>query len=174
MALKQHLETRSRVFIYPMLRLPHYFSSFIHNVYIKHEDFKELVDPHIYVLMKFHPDYSNNINFEDLERIIQDHPDYFTQYDINKGSYVCFVFTVPEIHIDDYLMFLEGKYSKFSEDYQKYLTDNNPDSYFYKVFHKDKMLRRIVEEAIGEKLEDWQEVVSKPDIEEETFTKDKL
>lgn len=174
MALKRQLETRSRLFIYPMLRLPHYFSAFIHNVYIKHEDFQELYDPHIFVIMKFHPDHSNNINFEDLEKLIQDHPDYFTQCDINKGSYVCFVFTVPEIHLDDYLMFVEGKYSKFSKAYQDYLSNSDKNNYYYKVFHRDEVLVQIVEDAIGQKLEDWQEVVSTPDMEEETFRKEKL
>lgn len=164
----------SRLFIYPMLRLPHSFDKFIYNTYIYHEDFKELADPHIFVIMKFNPGEAVGINFEDLERIVQDHIDYFTQYDIDKGSYVCFVFKIPDIHIDDYIMFTKGLYSKFSPDYQEYLGNNNPKNFYYKVFNRVEELRLIVEAKIGEKLDDNDEVIDIMNEVEETFVKTKL
>lgn len=163
----------SRLFIYPMLKLPHSFDYFVHSTYINHEDFGGLLDPHIYIIMKFRLDGAN-INFEDLERIIQDHIDYVTQYDINKGSYICFVFKIPEIYINDYLIFIDGKYSLLSKDYQQYLSGNNTTSIYYKVFNKDSELRKSWEDKIGEKLDKNAEVLSKPDLLKELFTLDKL
>ncbi len=98
------------------------------NVFVGDTEFPEL-DNHIFLLYK----YSASIKYVEFEAWLNEHPDFYAQYDPDK-YHVMYVFKVPERWSDDYKKFKLGKYSDMSIAYKEHLakfynfgslTDNN-------------------------------------------------
>lgn len=78
----------------------------------------------------------------------------------------------------DIELFIQGKYSKFSEELKELLcnrsgTKNIMLSEIYKILYRTQERREKIEELIGQKLDDDAEVASSPDIETEIYMEER-
>lgn len=101
------------------------------------------------------------------------------EYDYPKG-FVVLVYKFPAEYMDDYRLFLKGKYSDFSDKYKELFPMEKKGSskkgipytdptFFAHVFTKSKEMRRFWEEKLGVELEANSDVWSIPDIVKETL-----
>ena len=81
-----------------------------------------------------------------------------------------FVFQVPGIFKEDYLLFKEGKYSHFSDEYKSRFKKG---SNIYKVLHKDPTLKKYWENLLHTKLPRDNEVWDRPYPKDEIYRYDK-
>lgn len=148
-------------FIYPIFNLPRECDNFLFNTYLYHEDFQDLVE-HIYFVYKFSGRisegnnlYSNKIesNYLELETLLQQHPNYFLNTDINSGEYVMFVFEIPEDYILDYNNFLVGNYSLLRKNKNEYKFNSPPIYDMINQRWNNKDLRGIIN-----KTEEWRTI----------------
>jgi len=107
--------TEASRFVLPMLyasdRNDSFFiTSLFNNCYIGDVNHPELQNK-IFLLY----DYKMTVQFVKFERSLELIPEFNTDYDYSGEQQVMYVFDVPEEHIDDYQLFLDGKYSEFSE-----------------------------------------------------------
>jgi len=100
------------------------------------------------------------------------------EYDV--GEFTMLVVDWPERWYKEWDLFIDGKYSKFSPEYKEKFTQEAPPlakkvvrksgtSNGWLIVNKHEAMRRFQEERIGVPLEDWQEVSSIIDMEEEIF-----
>jgi len=95
------------------------------------------------------------------------------------GEYVLVTFKLPPYFKNDRDLFLEGKYSKYSDKAKvtlsqhldKYVTINGKKvlSNGFKILYPTSEDRALLADALGVKLEKDAEIYSSPSIEEETF-----
>lgn len=85
----------------------------------------------------------NNRNFIDI-------------YDLDINS-VVYVFKVPEIYLEDYEIFMQGKYSKHTNKFKQLFFE---DPNFMAIFNKDPKLKSSLEEEIKMSIPDGAEVWS--------------
>lgn len=81
--------------------------------------------------------------------------------DIHKlkdNTYLC-KFTIPDRFKSDYLLFIEGKYSEYSEEAKRILCETAMQPYkkieesvIYKILFKTEDRRKYMEDLVGEKL----------------------
>lgn len=101
------------------------------------------------------------------------------EYDYPKG-FVVLVYKFPAEYMDDYRLFLKGKYSSFSDKYkslfpmEKKGTTNKglpytEPSFFSHIFTKSKEMREFWERRVGQELEEKSDVWSIPNIVKETL-----
>lgn len=105
---------------------------------------------------------------------------YFVEdYDCGYG-FVVIVYKIPELFIDDYKLFIEGKYSKFSKDFMRIFPEVKTvvdmdgfervdHSLYFHVFNKSLALRNYWEEKLDIQFDEDSEVLSVPNMERETF-----
>lgn len=97
------------------------------------------------------------------------------EYDYGKG-YVVVVYGFPERYLSDYRLFLEGKYSRFSEEYKDLFpkkidvleNDGSVTEQFslpYLIFNKVKSLKEFWEEKMGVALDSDSEYWMLPNTE---------
>lgn len=132
-------------------------------------------EPHyrnaVYLLFK-PEDMESLQSFIDKEYRLRN--DILEDYDYS-GGYVVVVYKIPQKYIDDYKLFLEGKYSKFSEQYKRLFpemaetTNKAGDKEMmytvpYLVFVKGKPIKEYWENKLGVKLDKDMEYWSVPNI----------
>jgi hypothetical protein len=90
------------------------------------------------------------------------------------GGYVVTVYQFPEEFLEEYRLFLQGKYSKFRRQYRKLFPDyivtgegEREVSLQYHIFNKTSAIRDYWETKVGTALDEDAEMWSKPDIESE-------
>jgi uncharacterized protein Usg len=102
-----------------------------------------------------HPEYQNKIlllyaykmtiSFVQFERALELIPEYKTDYDYADEHWVMYVFDVPEDHLGDFQLFLEGRYSEFSPVLKSKILNfwgQKEGSTFHSVLYKtDEVLR---------------------------------
>lgn len=97
-----------------------------------------------------------------------------------EGGYVISVYKFPSEFIEEYNLFLQGKYSKFGEAYiglfpKKVSIIKNGKSIgsefslSYHIFTRSSIIKKYWEKKIGEEIPDDMELWSAPDIEKETL-----
>jgi diadenosine tetraphosphate (Ap4A) HIT family hydrolase len=94
-----------------------------------------------------------------------------------EGGYVVVVYKVAVRYLREYQLFLEGKYSKFSNEYinlfptevfiQGPFGPKVQHSLHYHIFNRTKDIKDYWEKKIGQKIPEDMEMWSKPDIEKE-------
>lgn len=86
---------------------------------------------------------------------------------------VLYKFKIDYEYYDDYIKFIEGRYSEFSINYKNQLYKLLPkpfkNSIVYKVITKSKELKKIIEDKVGQSIGD-QEVMSKPNLTKELYS----
>lgn len=95
------------------------------------------------------------------------------RYDIVDGHYTVNVFRIPEALEEDYVSFLDGKYSKYTKPAIEMCLEYRPpdlkDGYTYlnNIFTKAPEQRQKIEAKIGQPLLDHEEVfgIWNPDVE---------
>lgn len=118
---------------------------------------------HIYVLMSSE---NNELPKKDL---------YITHRQVKRGYLYTFDISY---YLKDIELFIQGKYSKFSEELKELLCDrsgikNVMLSEIYKILYRTQERREKIEELIGQKLDDDAEVASSPDLADEIFMEER-
>lgn len=108
---------------------------------------------------------------------------FLEEYDYPKG-YIVVVYKFPAEYMDDYRLFKEGKYSKFSKKYRdlfpterkgtssKGIPFTEP-SFYSHIFGRTEKMRRYWENILDVTLQDDAELWDKPDIGKETLNIEK-
>jgi hypothetical protein len=102
-----------------------------------------------------------------------------------EGGYAVLVYRIPQRFLQDYQLFLEGKYSKFSESAKRMFpaeviivsqdgSRRRVSSFAYRIFDKEDSMKRWVEEIIGEELDKNAEYWTIPDLDREILDIDKI
>jgi hypothetical protein len=147
---------KSYFFLLPMINLSSGSSSEIINTYIGIKG--EKLDFSLYVLKK-NPEYKMRA----LEGYIRD---------LETIDGFLYQYKIPEKFEEDYMKFIAGKYSEFSNSYKNkiYSLLQKPyrETNVYKVLNKSLDARKLLEDRIGQSIGD-QEVLSIPDIDKELY-----
>lgn len=164
--------------LYPMYNLSKDFDSFLYNTYIYHEDYLELVD-HFYLLFKFSGRISNlftNSAYIELENKLIQSEDYFFHYDINGGEYVLFCLKVPDTYLEDYKVFMDGKYSKIKKKVEDYPNRETPLFHLINTRYNDKELRMILnkDKKFKKMMEDTRDITIPDNAEVYTSVQDEI
>ncbi len=165
--------TSTDLFLRPMLNINEsYLSRFGYvSAYLKDTDHEPEYENAIYLL--FRP--------EDLslfEKFVQAEKRrvgnlFLEDYDCGYG-YVVMVYRIPDQYMNDYKLFLQGKYSKFSRElieiFPETVTrkdewgyDKVDNSLYFHIFNRSKAMRNYWEEKLGTELEPDAEYWSIPD-----------
>lgn len=172
-------KTKSWWFLTPILELDQYNLNYKYllNVYIKSETHPELNQKDIII---YHYDFMQpGGNFAKLERNLSSLPNYILSYDPDEYT-TLFFFHIPRKWYNDYLLFINGKYSLLSDDYKKLLLNFYKMSGSYahanaveKILIKSPERRKAIEEDLDAKLPEDAEVASIITWEDETYSKEK-
>lgn len=114
--------TDSARFVLPMLYNKDRSSNFFitknfENCYIGDANFPNL-GKKIFLLYT----YQMNHDYIKFERKLELIPEFCEDYDYSSERQVMYVFDIPEEHVEDFKLFLEGKYSKFSDSLKEKIT----------------------------------------------------
>lgn len=155
--------SKATSFILPMIGHPlSYFKALVH-CYIA--DFEQ---------------EDNDLNFnkifiltlENNDQLIYNH--YFLKNYRTKNNGYMYVFDVPVVFVENYQLFLDGKYSHFTTEYKDFLVSKITrkdvmTSVIYKVLYRTADARKQVEDRVGQKLPLDAEVLSALNFAEETY-----
>lgn len=130
------------------------------------------------VYLLFHPEDITAFQ-QFLEKEYKRTPLLVEDYDY-EGGYIVTVYKFPEKFMEEYNLFLEGKYSKFRKVYvelfpkEVLVTDSKGNksmeiSLTYHIFTRSEAIKRYWEEKIGQDIPDEMELWSSPDLEKETL-----
>lgn len=100
---------------------------------------------------------------------------------IDLNNKVLYIFRFPDVYLNEYNLFKEGKYSKFGEDVKKLILKFWAD--FHKgnsgavefllkvkgILYKEDKLKQIIEKELGVQLDKEQELGDISNINNETF-----
>lgn len=158
--------TKSSTFIFPMLtgnrRLFLWDSLFV-NSFLHTEE-----DPNcISLLYRF----SADLLFLKFEKALSKFKNFKRRYDPSP-NYVMFVFNVPENYEDEYILFINGKYSGFSQDYKLQILNFHNlemDSEVAQILFRHSRRRRALEEKLNCELPEGSELLSIVEKEDETY-----
>jgi hypothetical protein len=153
-------KTKSYFFLTPMLEIDPMFMSkhLLLNSYLGSDDLPEIKQS-IFLLYEFQ---DMRGEFAKLEKWYKNTSYYRGSYDPDKYT-TMFYFHVPEKYYNNYLLFLNGKYSQLDQDLkQRILRFHNAgfNSDLYKVLYRDPERKKEIEERIGQSLPDDAEVAS--------------
>ena len=145
-------------FLLPMLGLQlGYFSTLV-NCYISDKNRPDIDNYHLFLLYKYKDDKIRGIE------------GFRTEYRTDDGH--MYVFRIHPDFEEDYLKFILGKYSEFSEGYKKQinrlLPKPVPNQNVFKVIMKTPEAKKVIEERIGQSIGN-QEVMSIPNMDEEIY-----
>lgn len=122
------------------------------NAFVDDAGFKHCLDRVLFVLFKTDPKAPKWITVAQRLRVKSEYLlEYFCGIQDNKHL-IMMVFRIPDKYSTDYINFLDGKYSKFSEDYKKlfprhaYNERAQPiESTIWRVIHKSEELKKELE-----------------------------
>lgn len=145
-------------FLLPMLGLQGGYYSNLMNCYISDKNRPDIDNYHLFLLYKYKDDKIRGIE------------GFKTEYTTDEGQ--MYVFRIAKEFEQDYLLFILGKYSEFSETYKKQIIRLLPkptkEQNVFKVITKAPEAKAIIEEKVGQSIGE-QEVMSVPDMEQEMY-----
>jgi len=163
-----HNNNISTIFLLPAIEIPELIKEyFLDNGFINtFVTSKRIKYPFEVMFLLFNPKRFNE-EYNRFERMLIYNPNYLEVYDLGN-KHVLYVFKIPEKFKSDYYTFLNGKYSKFSEEYKRlfpeksYLLDVDgkivrdlkgkpilQQSPFYHVFTKSDYLKAQLADKLG-------------------------
>lgn len=151
---------KSLHFVAPMIGISYSFYRYnLINCYLNDKLNRPNLDIyHVFLLVKKEDDA--------LERLRP----FVEYYKVDEGY--MYVFKVPDQYEEDYLKFILGKYSEFSNSYKKRIITLLPTPYtksnVFKVISKSEEAKEQIEKLVGETIGD-QEVMSVPNWEDECY-----
>src|ERR1041385_2982888 len=128
-----------------MLGKPSYYygESFL-NCYIGDKKHPEYTDC-IWMLFKF----NGARDFIYFERELQKSDNYIFDYDPANGL-ILFAFSIPDEYVDDYLLFKDGKYSKFSIGLKNKILGGISYGKNYDILTKNANYKKELEMKLGQ------------------------
>ena len=154
--------TKARHFIMPCLGKTKdfwHYDTWLHNCYIG-PDTNDIV-----LVYRF----GKNPKYLEFENSLRQYPNYFMTseptYDLT-----CFHFRVPKEHEEDIKLFIEGKYSNFSEKLKTKILNFHkfePFGKTWKILYKDSKLREQMELDFGVVIHKDLDLFDIPNIKEE-------
>ena len=96
----------------------------------------------------------------------------FIKLDDINNEFSIFTFDVPKKYLKDYQNFLDGKYSKFSDEYKQRVlnfNDSNKQSSLGQILYQDPKRRKRMERELGIELNKDSELLSIIDYKIETL-----
>jgi hypothetical protein len=165
--------TKTTEFILPLLGYTKkYYEPYLINAYLGDYDFNGYDANRIYIVMSNHNMDTKHARIEDSIKSLCGFIDY---YDIFEGRISVFIVEIPEEHIEDYKHFLNGSYSKFSQDAQiKIVKGRSETSSMPHIFKKSETLKIYWENRIGAEIPKDAEVWPILNIDHEIFVKERL
>lgn len=160
--------TRSRTYILPIVanQIRIDFRPNLVNCYARHLDYPGYQE-HLFILMRFSADRDHLKK----ENAIIDHPDCVFHKDLSKEYYMVCI-KLNEKNLDDYNKITDSKYSKISElskERIKKYWGLSEDHAVSRVMRKDPELKSQLEQALGNKIPDENELSSLMDFNKETY-----
>jgi len=158
--------TKSSMFVLPMLggeRRLFMFDSLFVNCFISSEKYKNK----IILVYRF----SGKGVFLKFEQALKQFRGFVDTFDPSP-HFVAFVFDVPDTHKENYVRFLNGRYSKLSPEYKDKILDFHDfeiDGQLAQILFKSNKRRLKLETELGIELDDNAEVYSVMNEEEEMF-----
>lgn len=172
--LKIAAQSKSTVFIAPMLggiKAEYLGNQNLINCYLADEgsymDYNKII-------LSYR--FSGAVTFSEFESRISKHHYYDSEYEPDS-HHINYVFNIPEHLVEDYRLFLDGKYSEFSNDYkQQILKFHNfrEEGSTGGVLYKSKKRRETLINKLYSRIDKSQfpedaELLSKPVLLSETF-----
>jgi hypothetical protein len=127
-------------------------SEFFVNAFVDDGGFKHNLDRVLFTLFKVDV---RNPKWTSLSQRLKAKGEYLLEYfcGVQDGKHlIMMLFRIPDKYINEYINFLDGKYSKFSLDYKKLFPQkvynekgNTTDSIVWRVIHKDESLKEELE-----------------------------
>ena len=128
----------------------------------------DLESTDVFVLLK----YSGHLHFYNLEKNLEQDPNFKTSYSLFRGKYIMFVFTLEPEFIKDLKKFMDGKYSEFSHPAKiRIMRDRKINSPMPLILEKDESLRKYWELKLDAELPQKSEVWPIVDYNLELFDK---
>lgn len=158
--------TKASLFILPMLpgnRQSYYYDKLFLNCFVGTKD-----EPNVIALL-FR--FSGIKSFIALEESLKKLKTFVKAEDPTKTT-VMFVFRVPDRYTKNYKKFLDGKYSEMDTEYKYRVLDfhnANEDGAIGQILFKDDERKAQLEEIIGQALPENAELLSTPNILQETY-----
>lgn len=146
------------------------------NAYLDDADHEHHYENSVYLLFK-PTDMGAFEWFVDSEKIRT--PLFLEEYDYPKG-YIVLVYKFPAEYMEEYRLFLKGKYSKFRDKYKELFPMTteaktnkgityNKQTFYSHIFSRSKEMREYWENKLDATLEDDAEFWDKPNREKETL-----
>lgn len=136
--------------------------------------YKGLVNTYIYNTSTELTNDANHLYVElhHFDINLSKHKSYVSDVETNNKTYL-YTFDISKYR-HDVELFIQGKYSKMSQDLKDLLCRNSgvrPEmlSDIYKILYRTEDRKKYIEDLVGEKLMDDEEVCSSPDIDSEIF-----
>jgi len=183
----------STYFVYPLLDIPSYYSSFLKDTYLYSFNFPNYKNKKvIFLLYKFlEIDSKNgleeNYHYLQLNDFLNKNDNFFSNYNLKdyyseelkniKDDYICYIFNIPNKFKNDYDCFLKGEYSKFSLSAKERITEKYNYSLWgdiCKIFKKDKNRKIWLEDYLDVNLPDGAELGALYEEDKETLTINKI
>lgn len=153
-------------FVLPMCEINYrsFPSNFI-NSYLNYED-------QILVVFENQP---NNRPFNLFMEYIQSNKNF--KESIEEADEIILVFNIPERNKENYNLFLDGKYSKFTKEYKALLCSyygmqSEKNTYKvteYNTINPEKFKRQQIADRLGVNISEIEEVMDKPDPNKEQY-----
>lgn len=149
-----HLKTNATKFVLPLLFqesvkyndiLPENFK----NAYIADID-KQEVDG--YILLKYHLDLDEDSDWKESLLDIECADIY------DKDEDLIYCFKIPDKFLDDYYLFLAGKYSQLSKEAKVRILEfweADKDTLLYGILYKTEIGHKFWEERLGNEIKEW-------------------
>lgn len=151
--------TKATYLLIPMLGQPfNFYKECFVNLYVgEYED-----EPKLFMVLDKSKD-GFNANYG----VLLTSKYYYSSRDY-EDSKLLLIFNVPEEFVDDYNLFLEGKYSKFSYAYKKKVTEciSSKGGALLKIISPTQADRKSLAESLEVELDPDAEIISKPDLSE--------
>lgn len=160
--------TKTTDFILPLLGFTKkYYEPFLVNAYLGDVNMKGYDKDRIYIVLSNHNMNTKHMRIEDNIKNLTEFVDY---YDVLDGKMSVFIVNLPEIFNNDYDHFMNGAYSKFSQEAQiAIIKGRSENSSMPHIFKKSEKLREYWENKAGSALPIDAEVWPVLQLENELF-----
>lgn len=162
--------TKTTDFILPLFGFTKkYYEPYLVNAYLGDVDINGYEEYKIYLVLSNH---NMDTKHARIENSIKDLPEFVDYYDVLDGKMSVFILNIPEEFRVDYIHFMNGKYSLFSEQAQiKVLKGRSETSSMPHIFKKSVELKKYWENKSGSEIPESAEVWPILDLKNEIFNK---